>query len=131
MAAQIASPIGGPSSLFLGSGSATGSSIHAIKSARFMPIRYSSHCVRSTHGFASSHSPKSSTKRHKRAVGTEVITAVDLIRDPHEISTFPVSQSLATRIGTKTIPVQSSGSNAHGKKLGEIEQTTSLDASSY
>ncbi|KAF2819859.1 hypothetical protein CC86DRAFT_387895 [Ophiobolus disseminans] len=57
MAAQIAASTGSASLLLLGSGSATSSSIHAIKSARSMPTKYGSYCVRSTHGFTSLRSP--------------------------------------------------------------------------
>ncbi|KAF2818204.1 hypothetical protein CC86DRAFT_435141, partial [Ophiobolus disseminans] len=53
----IAASTGSPLLSLLGSGSAASSLIQAIKSARSIPTRYSSYCVRSTHGFTSSRSP--------------------------------------------------------------------------
>ena len=61
--------------LFRGSISATGSSIHANSSGRSMPAKYGIHCVRSSHGFASSASPswmvirrRSSTLAHASCI---------------------------------------------------------------
>jgi hypothetical protein len=78
--------------------------------------------------FASKPPPdrKSNQNRRKRPVGNEVVTAVDLIRDPPEISTFPVKRIFGNqdmyKDDSRYSPVDQMRME---KKLGEIEQTTS------